>query len=302
MTSLIKVPFASSGDKTAVPNTDSGGGVNMTQGYGQAYSLDPATDPSAKRIERDKMNWLFNLITTAINEIQNSGITPFITSDDNGGSPYSYSKGAVVSLGGVVYQSLVDTNTTTPPGTNWSAVPEKIQPLDATLTALASLAGAADKLPYFNGDDTAALTSLTSFAREILALTDATSVRTKLGLGSAATRNVGAAASASIPDMSSFRGNTVSNGYLQMPIIGSGGGGQNLVIQWGNTLTPPNSIAAYNVNIAFPNTIIFAIGNRWANGSNASMNVKPFNTQQIQIQNFAPAGSDEICAWIAIGY
>ncbi|MDM1674016.1 phage tail protein, partial [Escherichia coli] len=82
MTSLIKVPFASSGDKTAVPNTDSGGGVNMTQGYGQAYSLDPATDPSAKRIERDKMNWLFNLITTAINEIQNSGITPFITSDD----------------------------------------------------------------------------------------------------------------------------------------------------------------------------------------------------------------------------
>ena len=51
MTSLIKVPFASSGDKTAVPDIDSTGAVNMTQGYGQAYSLDPVTDPSAKRIE-----------------------------------------------------------------------------------------------------------------------------------------------------------------------------------------------------------------------------------------------------------
>ncbi|HBI08882.1 MAG TPA: phage tail protein, partial [Franconibacter pulveris] len=106
MTSLIKVPFASSGDKTAVPETDASGGVNMTQGYGQAYSLDPATDPSAKRIERDKMNWLFNLITSAVNEIQATGVAPFITSEDNGGSPFLYGKGAMVSLAGVVYQSL----------------------------------------------------------------------------------------------------------------------------------------------------------------------------------------------------
>ena len=122
MTSLIKVPFASSGDKTAVPDTDAGGSVNMTQGYGQAYSLDPATDPSAKRIEREKMNWLFNLITSALKEIQAGGITPFITSADNGGVPYSYGKGATIILGGVVYQSLADSNTTTPPGAQWSEV------------------------------------------------------------------------------------------------------------------------------------------------------------------------------------
>ncbi|MDM3420032.1 carbohydrate-binding protein [Citrobacter sp. Cb025] len=123
-----------------------------------------------------------------------------------------------------------------------------------------------------------------------------------LGLGTAAKRNVNAGSINGIPDMSSFRANAASNGYLQIPIIGAGGGGQTLIVQWGNTLTAPNSIASYNVNIAFPNTIIFAVGNRWANGSNASMNVKPFNTQQIQIQNFAASGADEICAWLAIGY
>lgn len=122
MTSLIKIPFASSGDKTAVPDTDSGGGVNMTQGYGQAYQLDPTTDPSAKRVERDKMNWLFNRITSAINEIQIGGIAPFITSADNGGAPFAYGKGAIVLLNGVAYQSLEASNTTTPPDAKWSVL------------------------------------------------------------------------------------------------------------------------------------------------------------------------------------
>lgn len=182
MTSFIKVPFASSGDKVAVPDTDAGGGVNMTQGYGQAYSLDPATDPSAKRIERDKMNWLFNRITQAINEIQSTGVAPFITSADNGGSAFSYGKGALVSLGGVVYQSLVASNTSTPPSANWAALPEKIQPLDATLTALAGLVGAANKLPYFNSDDAAALTDLTQVGRDIIGKTDIAAVLQYLGL------------------------------------------------------------------------------------------------------------------------
>ena len=120
MTALIKIPFASSGDKSAMPETDAGGGVNMTQGYGQAYSLDPATDPSAKRIERDKMNWLFNLITQAINEIQVGGVAPFISTEDNGGSPFAYKKGSVVLYNGVTYQSLEDNNTTTPPDSKWA--------------------------------------------------------------------------------------------------------------------------------------------------------------------------------------
>lgn len=221
MTSLIKVPFASSGDKAVVPDTDAGGGVNMTQGYGQAYSLDPATDPSAKRIERDKMNWLFNLITKAINEIQSSGVATFITSADNGGSPFTYGKGALVSLGGVIYQSLVATNSTTPPGADWSALPEQIQPLDATLTALAALVGAANKLPYFSGADTAALTDLTQVGRDIIGKNAIADVLTYLDLTEAlkAGNNLYEIAAKGAANQAAARGNLALN-----PISGIVGG------------------------------------------------------------------------------
>ncbi|HCB7640016.1 TPA: tail fiber protein [Escherichia coli] len=57
------------------------------------------------------------------------------------------------------------------------------QPADATLTALAGLATAADKLPYFTGNDTASLTTLTNVGRDILAKTSKQEVIRYLGLG-----------------------------------------------------------------------------------------------------------------------
>ncbi|MGN3992975.1 tail fiber protein [Escherichia coli] len=59
------------------------------------------------------------------------------------------------------------------------------QAADATLTALAALATAADKLPYFTGVDRAALTALTSVGRAILGKTSIQSVLDYLGLGKA---------------------------------------------------------------------------------------------------------------------
>ncbi|WP_251136680.1 beta strand repeat-containing protein [Escherichia coli] len=56
------------------------------------------------------------------------------------------------------------------------------QPLDATLTALASLATGANKLPYFTGKDTVAQTDLTSVGRDILAKTSILAVIQYLGL------------------------------------------------------------------------------------------------------------------------
>jgi hypothetical protein len=176
------------------------------------------------------------------------------------------------------------------------------QPLDATLTALAGLATGANKLPYFTGTDTAAQTDLTSVGRDIIGKNTIADILTYLGLKTAAQRNVGAGDIANIPDMSFFRACMLANGYVYLPVIGDGGGAQTFMIQWGQTSVPPNSVAEYNLNVAFPNSILFAVGNRWSDGSNASMNVKPLGTQQIQIQNWAPSGYDEMCSWLAIGY
>lgn len=57
------------------------------------------------------------------------------------------------------------------------------QPLDPTLTALAALVGVANKLPYFNGDDTAALTDLTQVGRGIIGKSTIADILTYLGFG-----------------------------------------------------------------------------------------------------------------------
>lgn len=64
-----------------------------------------------------------------------------------------------------------------------AAFGKDFQPLDATLTALAALTGATDKLPYFNGADTAALTALTGVGRDIIGKATVADVLTYLGLG-----------------------------------------------------------------------------------------------------------------------
>lgn len=126
----FRYPFATDGDKTAVPVTTQPSGVMSYQaGYPTGYSLDPDTDPLAKTMDRGTFNQLMFDMTSAIKQYQTFGAPEWITSAQNGGTPYPYDQGARVAYrasGGdpwVLYESLTTANTVTPtPGVNWRVI------------------------------------------------------------------------------------------------------------------------------------------------------------------------------------
>ncbi|MDQ9347873.1 tail fiber protein [Escherichia coli] len=98
------------------------------------------------------------------------------------------------------------------------------QPADATLTALAGLATAADKLPYFTGNDTASLTTLTNVGRNILDKASTQAVIQYLGL-SDASGYVGRWVNTRVFTSSGTYTPTPGTKRIRVIITGGGGGG-----------------------------------------------------------------------------
>ncbi len=120
-------PFANAGDVLTIPNdTQPSGSVSYQEGFGFDYQRDLATDPDALAVPRDSMNQLFLDITTAVQQYQQLGTPNFITTSDNGGSPFSYPIYARVlydaGSGFEVYENQVDGNTTLPTDPSWQII------------------------------------------------------------------------------------------------------------------------------------------------------------------------------------
>ena len=139
------------------------------------------------------------------------------------------------------------------------------QPLDATLTALAALIGAADKLPYFNGPDTATLTALTGVGRDIIGKTTVAEVLSYLGLEEIAKAGVGT-------------GFLSGNGYMKIPLIISGLKVEG-IIQWGTALVTAKTTAGQETTqisfpVKFPSSCLQVVATHDdPNGSNALFSV-----------------------------
>jgi microcystin-dependent protein len=128
MAKFFKNPFAMSGDKASIPEPVKGSGeVSYVEGFGFDYERDQTSDPLAKAVPRDQSNELYYQITLALQQYQTNGFPDFITTADNGGTPYSYGLAAYVRYddggGFAVYESIVGSNTSLPTDTTkWRKV------------------------------------------------------------------------------------------------------------------------------------------------------------------------------------
>lgn len=113
---FFRLAFGLAGDRVAVPDaTQPDGSVSYNTGYTPPYQANPLLDPTAKNIERDKMNQVLFDVTTGLQEYQVNGAPDWITNAQNGGVAYPYPQWARVRYtDGKIYVSTKAANTSLP--------------------------------------------------------------------------------------------------------------------------------------------------------------------------------------------
>ncbi len=80
-------PFAVDGDLNTIPDAaQPSGTVSYTLGFPIGYSTPVGS--GGFNVPRTSINQVLNDITTALQQYQQTGIPPFITTSMNGGSPF----------------------------------------------------------------------------------------------------------------------------------------------------------------------------------------------------------------------
>lgn len=179
-----------------------------------------------------------------------------------------------------------------------SAINKTSQPLDETLVALAALTTTANKLPYFTGNDTAALTDLTATGRGIIGKNSKDDVLSYLGLGEAAKRNVGSGNN-QLPDMGLFSSLLGTSGYQKLP--------SGLIIQWGASQGSTSGVVTYSFPIPFPNAILAMTGSQgnaqaYARGAAQPLSGNPNSQYQVSAMTGGSSYAADTIRWFAVGY
>jgi hypothetical protein len=147
-----------------------------------AYSLkDPAGTPVDRKAKHQNIIQKAHGLSDGVVKVASGVMTPATAGTDYynpGGTDVAVADGGTGASNAASARTNLDVYST---GQVDTAVATK-QPLDSDLTAIAGLTSAADKVPYFTGSATAALATLTSYGRTLIALADAAAGRTALGL------------------------------------------------------------------------------------------------------------------------
>lgn len=120
MPKFFRFPWASTGDKTSIPDTaPPSGAVSYPQGFGPDYERDPATDPLAKRVPRDETNQLYYDITSNLQAWQLANAPEWVDAAQNGGVSVTYPINALVRYNNDVYYSIAETDGEPSAGPDW---------------------------------------------------------------------------------------------------------------------------------------------------------------------------------------
>lgn len=202
-----------------------------------------------------------------------------------------YPDGAMVigNDSSTIYLSTMDSNVNDPnsSATGWLNL--------AKITAIAALSGGADKLPYFNGINTASQTSLTQVGRDIIGKSAVSDILTYLGLGSAAKKDVGTGAG-QIPDMSSWNQINNINGYEKHPT--------GIITQWGTVTTSSSAIVNINFPVPFPNACFSMVAIEGNNLTSAAIYTLGNITSTgfgVRGWNVSGAAINGLMRWFAVG-
>lgn len=152
------------------------------------------------------------------------------------------------------------------------------QPVDATLTALAGVTTAANKLIYATGADAFATTDITAYGRSLLGLASAAALATDVGAVTVTSSSLSA------------------NGFLKLNI-----GGTNFIIQWGSSSAVANDSTTISYPTAFSSfsRAVVSGARQQSNAQDNNPGVTACNLTSFNV--YSAADQSVPIFWLAVG-